>query len=145
MFYAYTDGSCYPKNPGMHGLYCFIIVDNKMNIYDKEVRFLIKNISSNYMEIMALYNCLLRIKNRYKNHSVTIFTDSLYVHNIYNEISNARVYLDHWSKIKQIRDNHKYTIYVSWVKGHSNCNGNVYVDSIMRNLYLCIKNKITIL
>ena len=125
MLYVYTDGAC-TGNPGPGG-YAIIVLDYE-ELSGGELYT-----TNNYMELLPI----LLVLEKYPNEEMTIFSDSAYVVNGFNNWLNNWAknqwkkadkkpikHLDMWQKIYSIKMQNPL-IYVKKVKAHS---GDYYND-----------------
>ena len=125
--YIYTDGAC-KGNPGPGGWGALL----KYKEHKKEINGFSKNTTNNIMELTAVIESLLIIKQK---SDITIITDSNYVKDgitkwIANwknkgwKTSNKKPVKnkDLWKKLDDLSNNHK--IKWEWVRGHTGNPGN---------------------
>ena len=131
--YIYTDGAC-KGNPGPGGWGALL----KYKEHKKEINGFSKNTTNNIMELTAVIESLLIIKQK---SDITIITDSNYVKNgitkwIANwknkgwKTSNKKPVKnkDLWKKLDDLSNNHK--IKWEWVRGHTGNPGNERADQL---------------
>ena len=131
--YIYTDGAC-KGNPGPGGWGALL----KYKEHKKEINGFSKNTTNNIMELTAVIESLLIIKQK---SDITIITDSNYVKDgitkwIANwknkgwKTSNKKPVKnkDLWKKLDDLSNNHK--IKWEWVRGHTGNPGNERADQL---------------
>ena len=131
--YIYTDGAC-KGNPGPGGWGALL----KYKEHKKEINGFSKNTTNNIMELTAVIESLLIIKQK---SDITIITDSNYVKDgitkwIANwknkgwKTSNKKPVKnkDLWKKLDYLSSNHK--IKWEWVRGHTGNPGNERADQL---------------
>ena len=131
--YIYTDGAC-KGNPGPGGWGALL----KYKEHKKEINGFSKNTTNNIMELTAVIESLLIIKQK---SDITIITDSNYVKDgitkwIANwknkgwKTSNKKPVKnkDLWKKLDDLSNNHK--IKWEWVRGHTGNPGNERADEL---------------
>ncbi|MAN34944.1 MAG: ribonuclease HI [Candidatus Marinimicrobia bacterium] len=131
--YIYTDGAC-KGNPGPGGWGALL----KYKEHKKEINGFSKNTTNNIMELTAVIESLLIIKQK---SNITIITDSNYVKDgitkwIANwknkgwKTSNKKPVKnkDLWKKLDDLSNNHK--IKWEWVRGHTGNPGNERADQL---------------
>ena len=131
--YIYTDGAC-KGNPGPGGWGALL----KYKEHKKEINGFSKNTTNNIMELTAVIESLLIIKQK---SDITIITDSNYVKDgitkwIANwknkgwKTSNKKPVKnkDLWKKLDDLSSNHK--IKWEWVRGHTGNPGNERADQL---------------
>ena len=131
--YIYTDGAC-KGNPGPGGWGALL----KYKEHKKEINGFSKNTTNNIMELTAVIESLLIIKQK---SDITIITDSNYVKDgitkwIANwknkgwKTSNKKPVKnkDLWIKLDDLSNNHK--IKWEWVRGHTGNPGNERADQL---------------
>ena len=131
--YIYTDGAC-KGNPGPGGWGALL----KYKEHKKEINGFSKNTTNNIMELTAVIESLLIIKQK---SDITIITDSNYVKDgitkwITNwknkgwKTSNKKPVKnkDLWKKLDDLSNNHK--IKWEWVRGHTGNPGNERADQL---------------
>ena len=131
--YIYTDGAC-KGNPGPGGWGALL----KYKEHKKEINGFSKNTTNNIMELTAVIESLLIIKQK---SDITIITDSNYVKDgitkwIANwknkgwKTSNKKPVKnkDLWKKLDDLSSNHK--IKWEWVRGHTGNLGNERADQL---------------
>jgi len=122
---VYTDGSC-TKNPGGHGSYCVIFIENNQVSYELHQAFY--ETTSPRMEIMGILAALRFIdKEDYMKYNYDFFSDSEYVVKTINLWMNswARIgwnrcekkNIDLWHEIYNLWDRKRFSI--KWIKGHN--------------------------
>ena len=129
----YTDGAC-KGNPGPGGWGALL----KYKEHKKEINGFSKNTTNNIMELTAVIESLLIIKQK---SDITIITDSNYVKDgitkwIANwknkgwKTSNKKPVKnkDLWKKLDDLSNNHK--IKWEWVRGHTGNPGNERADQL---------------
>ena len=137
----YTDGSC-DKNPGHIGSWCFIVYkDNILQHIKLATHIYVKKITSILMELRAFYMAIMyahKISNTHNlQYKCTIYTDCMYIVNIYNKAHNPKAHKHIWNKIFSLNTT---DICVSWVKGHATCEKNALVDKLAKDAMLQLKN-----
>jgi len=131
--YIYTDGAC-KGNPGPGGWGALL----KYKEHKKEINGFSKNTTNNIMELTAVIESLLIIKQK---SDITIITDSNYVKDgitkwIANwknkgwKTSNKKPVKnkDLWKKLDDLSNNHN--IKWEWVRGHTGNPGNERADQL---------------
>lgn len=131
--YIYTDGAC-KGNPGPGGWGALL----KYKEHKKEINGFSKNTTNNIMELTAVIESLLIIKQK---SNITIITDSNYVKDgitkwIANwknkgwKTSNKKPVKnkDLWKKLDDLSNNHN--IKWEWVRGHTGNPGNERADQL---------------
>ena len=131
--YIYTDGAC-KGNPGPGGWGALL----KYKEHKKEINGFSKNTTNNIMELTAVIESLLIIKQK---SDITIITDSNYVKDgitkwIVNwknrgwKTSNKKPVKnkDLWKKLDDLSNNHN--IKWEWVRGHTGNFGNERADQL---------------
>ena len=131
--YIYTDGAC-KGNPGPGGWGALL----KYKEHKKEINGFSKDTTNNIMELTAVIESLLIIKQK---SDITIITDSNYVKDgitkwITNwknkgwKTSNKKPVKnkDLWKKLDDLRNNHN--IKWEWVRGHTGNPGNEKADQL---------------
>ena len=131
--YIYTDGAC-KGNPGPGGWGALL----KYKEHKKEINGFSKNTTNNIMELTAVIESLLIIKQK---SDITIITDSNYVKDgitkwIANwknkgwKTSNKKPVKnkDLWKKLDDLSNNHD--IKWEWVRGHTGNPGNERADQL---------------
>ena len=131
--YIYTDGAC-KGNPGPGGWGALL----KYKEHKKEINGFLKDTTNNIMELTAVIESLLIIKQK---SDITIITDSNYVKDgitkwIANwknkgwKTSNKKPVKnkDLWKKLDDLSNNHN--IKWEWVRGHTGNPGNERADQL---------------
>ena len=131
--YIYTDGAC-KGNPGPGGWGALL----KYKEHKKEINGFSKNTTNNIMELTAVIESLLIIKQK---SDITIITDSNYVKDgITKWITNWKnkgwktsskkpvKNKDLWKKLDDLSNNHN--IKWEWVRGHTGNPGNERADQL---------------
>jgi len=131
--YIYTDGAC-KGNPGPGGWGALLIYKE----HKKEINGFSKDTTNNIMELTAVIESLLIIKQK---SDITIITDSNYVKDgitkwIANwknkgwKTSNKKPVKnkDLWKKLDDLSNNHN--IKWEWVRGHTGNPGNERADQL---------------
>ena len=131
--YIYTDGAC-KGNPGPGGWGALL----KYKEHKKEINGFSKNTTNNIMELTAVIESLLIIKQK---SDITIITDSNYVKDgitkwIANwknkdwKTSNKKPVKnkDLWKRLDDLSNNHN--IKWEWVRGHTGNPGNERADQL---------------
>ena len=131
--YIYTDGAC-KGNPGPGGWGALL----KYKEHKKEINGFSKNTTNNIMELTAVIESLLIIKQK---SDITIITDSNYVKDgITKWIANWKTKgwktsnkkpvknKDLWKKLDDLSNNHN--IKWEWVRGHTGNPGNERADQL---------------
>ncbi|MAV92626.1 MAG: ribonuclease HI [Candidatus Marinimicrobia bacterium] len=131
--YIYTDGAC-KGNPGPGGWGALLIYKE----HKKEINGFSKDTTNNIMELTAVIESLLIIKQK---SDITIITDSNYVKDgitkwIANwkkkgwKTSNKKPVKnkDLWKKLDDLSNNHN--IKWEWVRGHTGNPGNEKADQL---------------
>ena len=131
--YIYTDGAC-KGNPGPGGWGALLIYKE----HKKEINGFSKDTTNNIMELTAVIESLLIIKQK---SDITIITDSNYVKDgitkwIANwknkgwKTSNKKPVKnkDLWKKLDDLSNN--YNIKWEWVRGHTGNPGNEKADQL---------------
>ena len=139
----YTDGAC-SYNPGPGGWGSILIYKG----HEKEISGFVAETTNNRMELMAVIQGLLALKERCK---VSVYTDSAYIHNAFDKgwviswqnngwrkadkkpVENQ----DLWKELVNLSKEH----IIAWhkVKGHSDNELNNRCDKLARNQ---IKNNV---
>ena len=138
----YTDGSC-DKNPGHIGSWCFIVYKDcilrhiklSAHMYTNKITSIFMELKAFYMAIIYAYKMYCQAKNT--KYQLTIYTDCMYIVNIYNKVHNPKAHIHIWKKIFALNTK---SIYVLWVKGHAKCKKNALVDKLARDAMLQLKN-----
>ena len=124
----YTDGGC-RKNPGIGGWGALLIYNGNK----KEIKGSSLETTNNRMELTAVIEALKIIK---KKIPITLYTDSQYVFygitkwyyawqkKNWKNVKN----IDLWHNLVSLTVKHQITWH--WVRGHSNNEGNIYVDKL---------------
>ena len=134
---VYTDGSC-DMNPGHIGAWCFLITENNKIQYTKSSAKIYTNkITSILMELKAFYMAIYYIHKTYKKDKNTIYTDCMYIVNIYNNIHMPKAHIKIWKKIFKLK---RKNISVLWIKGHNKCEENLMADKLAKDAMLNLKS-----
>ena len=123
----YTDGAySFQKNTGGIG---FVILNDKGQIVAQFAKPF-KNTTNNRMEQMAVLQALNSIK---VNSNVTVYSDSAYVVNTYNEgwKSKEKSNSDLWERLDEAISKH-FSVKFILVKGHCNVEYNEMADRLAR-------------
>lgn len=127
MYTIYTDGAySFQKNTGGIG---FVILNNDNKIVAQFAKSY-KNTTNNRMEQMAVLQALNSIK---VSSEITIYSDSAYVVNTYNEgwKSKEKSNSDLWKELDKAISKHSSVKFVL-VKGHCNVEYNEMADRLAR-------------
>lgn len=127
MYTIYTDGAySFQKNTGGIG---FVILNNDNKIVAQFAKSY-KNTTNNRMEQMAVLQALNSIK---VSSEITIYSDSAYVVNTYNEgwKSKEKSNSDLWKELDEAISKHSSVKFVL-VKGHCNVEYNEMADRLAR-------------
>lgn len=127
MYTIYTDGAySFQKNTGGIG---FVILNNDNKIVAQFAKSY-KNTTNNRMEQMAVLQALNSIK---VSSEITVYSDSAYVVNTYNEgwKSKEKSNSDLWKKLDEAISKHSSVKFVL-VKGHCNVEYNEMADRLAR-------------
>ena len=127
MYTIYTDGAySFQKNTGGIG---FVILNNNNKIVAQFAKSY-KNTTNNRMEQMAILQSLNAIK---VSSDVTVYSDSAYVVNTYNEgwKSKEKSNSDLWKKLDEAIAKHSSVKFIL-VKGHCNIEYNEMADRLAR-------------
>jgi ribonuclease HI len=81
-FHVYTDGSC-KGNPGKGG-YAYIVYDDFGEVWINGHGSELES-TNNKMEITAAIEALKKIKELYQNYIITLYSDSAYLVNCFND------------------------------------------------------------
>lgn len=127
MYTIYTDGAySFQKNTGGIG---FVILNNDNKIVAQFAKSY-KNTTNNRMEQMAVLQALNSIK---VSSDITIYSDSAYVVNTYNEgwKSKEKSNSDLWQRLDEAISKHSSVKFIL-VKGHCNVEYNEMADRLAR-------------
>ena len=127
MYTIYTDGAySFQKNTGGIG---FVILNNDNKIVAQFAKSY-KNTTNNRMEQIAVLQALNSIK---VSSDITVYSDSAYVVNTYNEgwKSKEKSNSDLWQKLDEAISKHSSVKFVL-VKGHCNVEYNEMADRLAR-------------
>jgi len=129
----FTDGAC-RGNPGPGGWAAVLCYGGHI----KKISGAISFTTNNRMELTAVINALKILK---KPMQVKLITDSQYVkqgitnwitkwkcNNWKNNKKKSIKNIDLWMELDSIVQYHKITWY--WVKGHNNCENNIFADKL---------------
>lgn len=126
-YIIYTDGAySFQKNTGGIG---FVILNDRGKIVAQFTKSY-KNTTNNRMEQMAVLQALNSIK---VSSDVTVYSDSAYVVNTYNEgwKSKEKSNSDLWQKLDEAISKHSSVKFIL-VKGHCNVEYNEMADRLAR-------------
>ena len=134
----FTDGAC-SGNPGP-GAWAFMLQDHRGEVLHKQSKHS-AHTTNNKMELTAIIEGLLFVKNKFPNEKLYVYTDSKYaVDGIKSWVSGWKrrgwkkadkkepENLELWKKLDQL--NNDLEISFHWVKGHSGHPQNEYVDKL---------------
>jgi ribonuclease HI len=110
----YTDGGCWP-NPGNGGWACIL----KFGGVTKELSGNKPDSTNNQMELEAIHQALLALKENAHKYTIKIFSDSQWAINACNGSWNIKKNLDKVQAIRKLISDSKFTIEWEWVKGHN--------------------------
>jgi len=133
---AYTDGSTFPKNPGLGGI-AFVAYGHKHHLIKSE--HIPSNITNNRAEALATLK-LLDFSKDFGIKEIEVFTDSQYTFFGLRRVLDGKDLLDThkdlWEDIKTLTTNYNIVIPVL-VRGHSGLAGNEVADCLA---YLAASN-----
>lgn len=114
----YVDGGCWP-NPGSGGWACILKIDTHL----KELSGHCDNVTNNQMELEAISQALLALKENAKDYEIIVYSDSQWAINASRGTWNIKKNLDQVNKIRQLIIDKSLNIKWEWIKGH---NGHEY-------------------
>ncbi len=123
---VYTDGSCIP-NPGKGGWAWIALFPDGKELQNSGRK---NNTTNNYMEITAVLDCLLYLRE-YKEYTLHIFSDSQLVINCSQKLWKRNKNLELWNQYDDICKN--LIIKWTWVKAHTENRYNELVDRLAKN------------
>ena len=136
----YCDGSC-AVHSTQKGRWAFVVVDEKDRLVYED-GFTFESTTNSEMEVNGLYQSLKYANDNLQDCEVTIYCDSSYVVQGYNDwcsswkkkgwkkANNTPVmFTNVWIEIDKIRSSN---ITVQWLKGHADSKWNNYVDKLTR-------------
>lgn len=135
---AYTDGSTFPKNPGLGGG-AFVAYGNKSN-YVKSWH-ISEQVTNNRIETIAILK-LLEFSISKDIKEIEVFTDSQYaffgLRRLIKRYTSLSTHTDLWEQIEKILLNGPLVITPILIEGHSKVEGNEIADCLA---YLAACNK----
>jgi ribonuclease HI len=122
----YTDGSCWPKNPGGAGGWAYTILDGETLCIGSGGLAPEKGNTNNRMELQAIISGL----ERFEGKACTVYTDSMWALNGATGAHQRHANLDLWSQYDEASKGKDVSY--RWVKGHKGDLLNEFVDDLAR-------------
>lgn len=122
----YTDGGCAVHQGGNGGWACIL----KFGDLTKELSGNCPNSTNNQMELEAIHQALLALKDGANKYTIKIFSDSQWAINACNGSWNIKKNLDKVNAIRKLIADSKFKIDWQWVKGHDGHEMNERCDQL---------------